>query len=77
MWILAEGHSLIVERLRAKFWLDCAIPDTSMKFGTLIEHNRLIILRYRTTLRNARCACAMHLLLPVVEIEASQDKYVI
>ena len=28
----------IARRLRAKFWPDCAIPDTSMKFGTVVDH---------------------------------------
>ena len=26
-------------RLRAKFWPDCAIPDTSMKFDTVVDHD--------------------------------------
>ena len=26
-------------RIRAKFWPDCAIPDTSMKFGTVVDHD--------------------------------------
>ena len=30
--------SKITRRLRAKFWPDCAIPDTSMKFGTVVDH---------------------------------------
>ena len=30
---------LIAKRLRAKFWPDCAIPDTSMKFGTVVDHD--------------------------------------
>ena len=30
---------LIARRLRAKFWPDCAIPDTSMKFGTVVDHD--------------------------------------
>ena len=29
----------IARRLRAKFWPDCAIPDTSMKFGTVVDHD--------------------------------------
>ena len=29
----------IAVRLRAKFWPDCAIPDTSMKFGTVVDHD--------------------------------------
>ena len=29
----------IGRRLRAKFWPDCAIPDTSMKFGTVVDHD--------------------------------------
>ena len=30
--------SILARRLRAKFWPDCAIPDTSMKFGTVVDH---------------------------------------
>ena len=30
---------LLARRLRAKFWPDCAIPDTSMKFGTVVDHD--------------------------------------
>ena len=29
----------VARRLRAKFWPDCAIPDTSMKFGTVVDHD--------------------------------------
>ena len=29
----------IYRRLRAKFWPDCAIPDTSMEFGTVVDHD--------------------------------------
>ena len=29
----------IAGRLRAKCWPDCAIPDTSMKFGTVVDHD--------------------------------------
>ena len=29
----------LARRLRAKFWPDCAIPDTSMKFGTVVDHD--------------------------------------
>ena len=31
--------AIIARRLRAKFWPDCAIPDTSMKFGTVVDHD--------------------------------------
>ena len=31
--------SKIAKRLRAKFWPDCAFPDTSMKFGTVVDHD--------------------------------------
>ena len=31
--------SPLAKRLRAKFWPDCAIPDTSMKFGTVVDHD--------------------------------------
>ena len=34
-WMLV----LIARRLRVKFWPDCAIPDTSMKFGTVVDHD--------------------------------------
>ena len=30
---------LLARRPRAKFWPDCAIPDTSMKFGTVVDHD--------------------------------------
>ena len=53
----------IARRLRAKFWPDCAIPDTSMKFGTVVGHDRLSRIGYRTTLGNACCACAKHFLI--------------
>ena len=29
----------LARRLRAKFWPDCANPDTSMKFGTVVDHD--------------------------------------
>ena len=29
----------LARRLRAKFWPDCAILDTSMKFGTVVDHD--------------------------------------
>ena len=50
----------IAKRLRAKFWADCAIPDTSMKFGTVVDHDQLNWIGYRTTLGDAYCACAEH-----------------
>ena len=28
----------LARRLSAKFWPDCAIPDTSIKFGTVVDH---------------------------------------
>ena len=31
--------ALIAKRLRAKFCPDCAILDTSMKFGTVVDHD--------------------------------------
>ena len=42
LWIIFFGLSqnwaiLIARRIRAKFWPDCAIPDTSMKFGTVVD----------------------------------------
>ena len=40
--ILTTGPMLgvrIARRLRAKFWPDCAIPDTNMKFGTVVNHD--------------------------------------
>ena len=52
----------IARRLRAKFWPDCAIPDTSMKFGTVVDHDWLSRIGYRTTLGNISCACAKHFL---------------
>ena len=30
---------VVARRLRAKFWPDCAIPETSMKFGTVEDHD--------------------------------------
>ena len=32
-------YGLIARRLRAKIWHDCAIPDTSMKVGTVVDHD--------------------------------------
>ena len=57
------AKGLLARRLRAKFWSDCAIPDTSMKFGTVVGHDRLSRLRYRTTLGNIYCACAKPFLI--------------
>ena len=39
--ILNNKHIVlkIARQLRAKFWPDCAIPDTSMKFGTVVDHD--------------------------------------
>ena len=34
-----DAIGLIARRLRAKFWPDCAIPDTSIKFGTVVDHD--------------------------------------
>ena len=62
MAIISINHQ-IAKRLRAKFWPDCAIPDTSMKFGTVVGHDRLSRIGYRTTLGNAYCACAKHFLI--------------
>ena len=53
----------LARRLRAKFWPDCAIPDTSMKFGTAVDTDLLSTIGYRTTLGNAYCACAKHFLI--------------
>ena len=36
---LSETALVLARRLRAKFWPDCAIPDTSMKFGTVVDHD--------------------------------------
>ena len=47
----------------AKFWPDCAIPDTSIKFGTVVDHDSQSRIGYRTTLGNAYCACAKHFLI--------------
>ena len=52
--------ALLAKRLRAKFWADCVIPDTSMKFGTVVDHDQLSWIGYRTTLGDAYCACAEH-----------------
>ena len=30
---------IVARRLRAKIWPDCAILDTSMKFGTVLDHD--------------------------------------
>ena len=30
---------ILARRLIAKFWPDCAIQDTSMKFGTIVVHD--------------------------------------
>ena len=51
---------LVAERLRAIFSMDCAIPDTSMVFGTVVDHDRLSIFRYRTTLTNVHCVYTVH-----------------
>ena len=55
--------AFIARQLRAKFWPDCAIPDTSMKFGTVVDHDWLSRIGYRTTLGNAYCACATHFMI--------------
>ena len=57
------GARPIAKRLRAKFWPDCAILDTSMKFCTVVGHDRLSRIGYITTLGNAYCACAKHFLI--------------
>ena len=57
------SHLSLARRLRAKFWPDCAIPDTSMKFGTVVDLDYLSRIGYRTTLGNAYCACAKHFLI--------------
>ena len=57
------GDTVRMNIIRAKFWPDCAIPDTSMKFGTVVGHDRLSRKGYRTTLGNAYCACAKHFLI--------------
>ena len=53
----------LARRLRAKFWPDCAIPDTSMKIGTVVDHDWLSRRGYRITLENAYCACATHFMI--------------
>ena len=55
--------AMIARRPRAKFLPDCAIPDTSMKFGTVVNNDSLSRIGYRTTLGNTYCACAMHFLI--------------
>ena len=54
---------ITARRLRAKFWPDCAIPDTNMQFGTVVDHVCLSRIGYRSTLSNAYCACAKHFLI--------------
>ena len=56
--VLFYKFGVIAGRLRAKFWPDCAIPDTRMKFGTFVDHDQLSWIGYRTTLGDAYCACA-------------------
>ena len=56
-------HGNVARGLRAKFWPDCAILDTSMKFGTVVDHDLLSRIGYRTILGNAYCACAKHFLI--------------
>ena len=34
-----------------------------MEFGTVVDHDRLSRIGYRTTLGNAYCSCAMHFLI--------------
>ena len=34
-----------------------------MKFGTVVDHDRLSIFRYRTTLANVHCVCAVPFLV--------------
>ena len=34
---VAKG--ILARGLRAKIWPDCAILDTSMKFGTVVDHD--------------------------------------
>ena len=36
---IIQHKSFIARQPRAKFWPDCAIPDTSMKFGTIVDHD--------------------------------------
>ena len=60
---LGLNTCIIARRLRAKFWPDCAIPDTSMKFGTVVDHDWLSRIGYITTLGNAYCASAKHFLI--------------
>ena len=67
-WLKLDVHSslktrLLARWLRAKFWPHCAIPDTSMKFGTVVDHDWLSRKGYRTTFGNAYCACAKHFLI--------------
>ena len=37
--VISRETGQLARRLRAKFWPDCAIPDTSMKFGTVVDHD--------------------------------------
>ena len=61
--LFAQTTTLIARQLRAKFRPDCAIPDTSMKFGAVVDHDLLSSIGYRTTLGNAYCACATHFMI--------------
>ena len=45
---------LLARGLRAKFWPDCAIPDTSMKFGTVVDHVGKCLLRMRKAFSDFR-----------------------
>ena len=57
---LPKLQNVLARRLRAKFLPDCAIPDTNMKIGTVVDHNWLSRIGYKTTLKNTYCACAKH-----------------
>ena len=53
VYTFVKSKTNIARRLRAKFWPDCAIPDTRLNFGTVVDYNRLSSIGYRTTLGNA------------------------
>ena len=36
---LEQAGLVLARRVRANFWPDCAIPDTSMKFGIVVDHD--------------------------------------
>ena len=38
-WFARVPVRVLARQLRAKFRPDCAIPDTSKKFGTVVDHD--------------------------------------